>query len=129
MNMMSMGSVRPTDSAWSRMYASIGRRSSSVSTTGERVVRATSAGFGMGIQPCAFSATRRRVNLELPPIQMGTVSCAGRGKARTSRASKWRPLYVTDSPVHVWRMTSNDSSNKSLRSSKSTPMAKYSGFK
>ena len=66
-------------------------RSSSVSTTGDRVDFALAAGLGMGIQPCAFCATRRRDNLEFPPIQMGTVSCAGRGKAETSRALKCLP--------------------------------------
>jgi hypothetical protein len=36
-------------------------------------------GFGRGIHPCAFSATRRRVSFELPPIQMGTGSWTGVG--------------------------------------------------
>ncbi len=86
-------------------------------------------GFGMGIHPCTDSATRRRVSFEFPPIQMGTGSWVGLGSARTPRALKCLPSWSTTSPVHVLRITAIDSSNSSLRSSKSTPRAAYSGFR
>ena len=45
----------------------------------------------IGIQPWARSAARRRLSAELPPIQTGIGSWAGRGRAITSRALKCRP--------------------------------------
>jgi len=56
-----------------------------------RAVATSSAPPIIGIQPCALPATRRRLSLELPPIQIGMGSWTGRGRAMTSRASKWRP--------------------------------------
>ena len=60
------------------------------SSSGVRVVFATSPVTGKGIHPCARCATRRRVSLELPPIHTG-IGPVGAGLAITSRALKWRP--------------------------------------
>ena len=64
---------------------------SSPEMKGERVVRATSSGMPIGIQPCTVAA-RRRLSLELPPIQIGIGFCVGRGRWMTPLAVKWMPL-------------------------------------